>query len=60
MCGWTAEGFDAGMYIDIEMWLSAIGTFRVQWTGYMWMDIDVDLARKTNDRDLAMAINIVG
>ena len=29
MYGWTAEGIDAGMDIDIEMLMSTVGTFGV-------------------------------
>ena len=29
MYGWIAEGFSAGMDIDIEMWLSTVGTVGV-------------------------------
>ena len=27
-------------------------------TGYMWMDVDVEIARKTNDWDLAVAMDM--
>ena len=29
-------------------------------TGYVWMDIDVDIAHKTNGCDLAVTMDIVG
>ena len=30
------------------------------WTGYVWMDIDVEIAPKTNGWDMAMAMDIAG
>ena len=47
--GWTAEGLCAGMYVDIKMWLSTVGTFGGTRTAstrtrYVWMDTDDAIA----------------